>query len=248
MKHIRNLYRLLDLLFPHHCVNCNGSGYLLCPDCQSAIQPITPPFCRYCGLPLSPSMYDIPCQHCRSAPTIRTHLTGLRAVSLYQTPLDTCIWTLKYKQQRGLAEPLGILLAQAFRRYQLQVDLVIPVPLHKERQQQRGYNQSQLLARVCARELALPLECNGLTRIRATPAQISLAAKQRYQNVRGAFHYESASATPAVFNRRILIIDDVSTTGSTLAACANPLWRAGAREVWGLVLARPWKQALKRNS
>lgn len=245
MKHIRKLYPLLDLLFPRHCVSCNSSGYLLCPDCQSAIQPITPPFCMYCGLPISPS---ISCQHCRSVPTIRTHLTGLRTAGLYQTPLDTCIWHLKYKQQRALAEPLGRLLAQAFRRYQLQVDLVMPVPLHKERQQQRGYNQSQLLAKVCAQELALPLETNGLTRIRATPAQITLVAKQRYQNVQGAFHYESTSATPTVFNRRILIIDDVSTTGSTLAACANPLWRAGAREVWGLVLARPWKQALKRTS
>ena len=242
---IHNLYSLLDLLFPRHCVSCNCSGYLLCPDCQTAIQPIMPPFCLHCGLPLSSSMYSMQCQPCRSVPTIRTHLTGLRAVGLYETPLDTCIWTLKYKQQRGLAEPLGMLLAQAFRRYQLKVDLVIPVPLHKERQQQRGDNQSLLLAKVCARELALPIATDGLTRIRATPAQISLAAEQRYQNVQGAFHYEPSSATPTVLNRRILIIDDVSTTGSTLAACANPLWRAGAREVWGLVLARPWKQALR---
>ncbi len=102
---------------------------------------------------------------------------------------------MKYDGNIRLAVPLGLLLAQAFRRYGLQADLLIPVPLHSERQQQRGFNHASLLAEVC-----------------------------------------SSSAKSVLSGRRILIIDDVSTTSATLEACATPLFEAGAKEIWGLVL------------
>jgi len=129
-------------------------------------------------------------------------------------------------------------LAQAFRRYGLQADLLIPVPLHSERQQQRGFNHASLLAEVCSTNVGIPMYDNILIRHRATVAQVDLHPRERYQNVAGAFVC-SSSAKSVLNGRRILIIDDVSTTSATLEACATPLFAAGAKEVWGLVLARP---------
>lgn len=163
----------------------------------------------------------------------------LRVVGSYQGSLRLCIHALKYNGQTHLAEPLGTLLAEAYRGYGLQADLLMPVPLHKEREQQRGYNQTVLLARQCATELGIPLREDILLRTRATAAQAELKAWERQQNVAGAFACHSQFTTGALFGRTILVIDDVCTTGSTLEACAAPLFAAGARSVCGLVVARP---------
>ena len=111
--------------------------------------------------------------------------------------------------------------------------------LHSERQQQRGYNHAYLLAEVFAAQVGIPLRDDVLVRHRATLAQVGLKSGERQQNVAGAFACTPLFATGALFGRRILLIDDVSTTGATLEACAAPLFSAGASAVWGLVLARP---------
>jgi len=176
------------------------------------------------------------CKNCQYRPP---KLSGQRAVSLYQEPLRGCIHGLKYDGNTRLAEPLGLLLAQAYRRYSLQADMLIPVPLHSERQQQRGFNHASLLAEVCSANLGVPMNDSILVRHRATVAQVDLHPRERYQNVAGAFACTSGSASGALYGRRIVIIDDVSTTSATLEACATPLFAAGAKEIWGLVLARP---------
>jgi ComF family protein len=206
---------------------------MLCPDCLKAIPPLLPPFCQHCG---SPSVMTGMCQSCRYHPP---HLHGLRAVSIYQEPLRSYIHALKYDGKTRLAEPLGQLLAQAYTRYGFQVDAIISVPLHPERQQQRGYNHAELLAEVCSSLVGVPLYSDMVQRQRATPAQVGLAANQRYQNMAGAFLCTPAFASGTLSGRRILIIDDVCTTGATLEACAAPLYAAGAAAVLGLVLARP---------
>ncbi len=131
------------------------------------------------------------------------------------------------------------MLAQAYIRNGFQVDTIIAVPLHPERQRQRGYNHAQLLAEACASLVGVPLSNNIVQRLRATPAQVGLSASQRLQNMAGAFACTPAFATGALRGRRILIIDDVCTTGATIEACAAPLYAAGAAAVLGLVLARP---------
>jgi ComF family protein len=176
---------------------------------------------------------------CKNCQYHHPNLSGQRAVSLYQEPLRGCIHGLKYDGNTRLAEPLGLLLAQAYRRYGLQADMLIPVPLHSERQQQRGYNHASLLAEVCSANLGVPMNDSILVRHRATVAQVDLHPRERYQNVAGAFACTSGSARDALYGRRIVIIDDVSTTSATLEACATPLFAAGAKEIWGLVLARP---------
>src|SRR5262249_28851561 len=121
----------------------------------------------------------------------------------------------------------------------IQADIIMPVPLHPDRLEQRGYNQAYLLARACAQTLRVPLNTSFLQRRCATQAQAQLPVHERYANVAEAFCCSASVATKSLVKRRIIIIDDVCTTGATLEACAAPLFAAGASEVWGLVLARP---------
>jgi ComF family protein len=234
MQHTyHRLQHVLDLLFPPRCVLCKRGGHVLCPSCLSTIQPLHPPLCPHCGTQLS---HNAPCRNCQYG---MVQLSMLRTFGSYEGPLRTCIHELKYNGHKRLAKPLGSLLTQAYRGYNLQADLIIPVPLHREREHQRGYNQTVLLARQCAMELGIPLREDILLRHRATAAQAGLKARERRHNVVGAFACHPLFTTGALSGRTILMIDDVCTTGSTLEACATPLFAAGARRVCGLVLARP---------
>jgi len=176
------------------------------------------------------------CRKCHYRPH---GLSGLFAVCNYEGPLRSCIHALKYDGNLRLAEPLGTLLGQSFSQYGLQADAIIPVPLHRDRQHQRGYNHAQLLAEVCATFVHVPFHEYMLARHRATLPRVGLSVRERYLNIAGAFQCTPAYATGALYGRSIIIIDDVSTTGATLRECAAPLFAAGAKEVRGLVLALP---------
>ncbi|GAC1389236.1 MAG: hypothetical protein NVS4B11_18870 [Ktedonobacteraceae bacterium] len=164
-------------------------------------------------------------------------LQGLVAVNVYQEPLRHCIHALKYDGVIRLAEPLGTLLAQTYLNYGMQADMLVSVPLHSKRHKQRGYNHAYLLANVCSSTIGVPLRDDLLVRSRATSAQVGLNAYDRRQNVLGAFYCTAGRATESIYGRRIVIVDDVCTTGATLDACAAALFQAGAASVWGLVLA-----------
>ncbi len=234
------LQRGLDLLFPPRCAGCQRCGHLLCSSCLRTMQPFSTPLCRRCGMPLASVAAS--CAACR-----RDHfrLDGLRFVNLYQGALREAIHALKYVGQKRLAEPLGLLLAQAFSAYGMSIDGLVPLPLHSQRQQQRGYNQSALLARVCARHLKLPCLEDLVIRQRATRTQVGLNVQERLQNVSGAFALAPNVNPCSLTWRRLLLIDDVCTTGASLEACAAPLYAAGVQEVWGLVLGRPGNQTAK---
>jgi ComF family protein len=230
----RSSQQLFDTIFPPRCAGCKRSGTVLCSSCIAKFGPVMPSFCQRCGRAiLEPGMI---CRACNSHPA---GLNGLFAVSGYEEPLRSCIHELKYDGNVRLAEPLGLLLAETFARSSIVTDAIIPVPLHHVRQQQRGYNHAQLLAEVCARQSRVPYHEHMLVRHRATLPQVGLSVQERYQNIAGAFLCTRAYATGALFGRSIVIVDDVATTGATLKACAAPLFAAGAKEVRGLVLARP---------
>ncbi len=226
------MQRLLDLLYPPRCAGCQRSGHVLCLSCLAQIPPLTS-ICQRCGTPLSPGSI---CTYCQSTPL---KLSGLRAVSTYQEPLRSYIHALKYAGNTRLAQPLGMLLVQAYQATGIHADGIVPVPLHSERYRQRGYNHSALLARVCAAHTNLPLFENMLIRHRATRSQVGLKPWEREQNVQGAFSCAPDFANGQLRGRAILLIDDVSTTSFTLEACAAPLFAAGAAAVHALVLARP---------
>ncbi len=153
------------------------------------------------------------------------------SVFAYGGPLADGIRRFKYAARGDLAAPLGALLATAASAYSGRCDRVVPVPLHRTRLVERGFNQAALIARPLSRALGVPLDVRILRRVRPTPPQAGLDAMRRVENVRGAFVARSAEAL------RILVVDDVRTTGSTLAECARSLRDAGASEVCTLSLA-----------
>lgn len=224
----------LDLLFPPHCASCQRGGSLLCTACWQTMQPLTIPFCQHCGVPLSATN-----EVCLACQYQHFHLHGLRCVNSYQGPLRKAIHAFKYDGQQRLAEPLGLLLARAFQHYGMHTDGIIPLPLHPQRQRQRGYNQATLLARVCATYLKVPCLEDLVIRQRATHTQVGLTFHERQENVAGAFTLAPTASSRLTGYHSLLLIDDVSTTGATLGACATPLYAAGVRQVWGLVLGRP---------
>lgn len=228
----------LDLLFPPHCVGCQRSGSLLCRLCWQTMQPLSIPFCQHCGTPLATVQ-----ENCTACAYRRCRLHELRCVNSYQGALRKAIHALKYTGCLRLAEPLGLLLAEAFQQYGMCADGIMPLPLHPSRQQQRGYNQSALLARACATRLKVPYLENLVLRQRDTLPQVSLTSHERLQNVAGAFILAPNARARLSGYRSLLLIDDVSTTGATLEACAAPLYAVGVQQVRGLVLSRPNSQA-----
>jgi ComF family protein len=227
------LQYLLDLIFPPLCGGCRKSGSILCSSCATQFTPIHPPVCQCCNSPLTPGGN---CPNCRYH---RPALTGLRVAYNYKDPLRTCIRSLKYHGNTRIASPLGSLLAKTYQDSNIHADIIIPVPLSRKRLQERGYNQAQLLAQACAQATGVPLNTSLLQRRRETQAQAQLRGHERHSNVAAAFCCSSPIATKSLEKRRVVIVDDVCTTGATLEACATPLFAAGASEVWGLVLARP---------
>ena len=217
-----------DLLFPPKCGGCQTLGNLWCETCRAAVKPIEPPWCEKCGEPFTTSGL---CANCRTYPL---QIEKIRSVALFDGVLREAIHRFKYERLAGLAEPFGEMLAAYWRAGQLAADWLLPVPLHPSRERDRGYNQSELLARSLARRVEVPVSSKGLRRTRATAVQMTLNAAQRRENVADAFAYVEGRLRGA----HVIVIDDVCTTGATLEACAQAVLKAGAESVMGLTLAR----------
>ncbi|MCJ7667929.1 MAG: ComF family protein [Anaerolineae bacterium] len=218
---------LLDFLFPPRCAGCGRLGSWLCPACISEIEFIEPPLCSRCGLP----SVENPCLSCRIEPLA---IDGIRGVGYLRGPLKRAIYQFKYRQKRKMALPLAGLMYQYLLENPLPAELIVPVPLHMDRLRERGYNQAALLARELSERRGLPVEEKSVVRIKETTPQVALKPDERRKNVRGAFRGQGERLK----DRQVLLIDDVSTTGATLDACAEALRERGARSVWALVLAR----------
>jgi ComF family protein len=149
-------------------------------------------------------------------------------------PLRSAIHHLKYRNNKTISSILGKILFDTYRHSMPSVDVIVPVPLHRAKLGERGYNQSELLARELGSFARLPLNTDTLQRTRNTASQMELGAQERHDNVAGAF----SCRNERLANRRVLLVDDVCTTGSTLDACAAALKKAGSASVMGLAIAK----------
>jgi len=220
---------VLDLLYPPRCVHCASTEDWFCQDCLKQIALITPPVCQRCGTPMSGSQ----CKECAHNPLHA--IDGIRSASYFEdNPIRSAIHFLKYRDHKAVAAALGQILAEACRTYQLQADVIVPVPLHPSRYKERGYNQSELLVKELASILSLPVDTKTLQRTRVTKSQMTLGISERHENVKEAF----ACRDETLAGKKLLLIDDVCTTGSTLDAGAAALKASGVTTVWGLTLAR----------
>lgn len=226
---------LLDLLFPPRCVACHRAGALVCAACAQAVLPVGPVICARCGRPQSQPVAR--CEQCQQVTA--DPLSRVRIAALHASPLREMIHAFKYEQQPELAALLARYLVALMQTLPWSttfpsVDGVVPVPLYSARHQERGYNQAELLASAFCASVQLPLCAAWLVRQRSTPSQVGLTAVERRRNVEDAF-----IATHAVSGKRLLLIDDLYTTGATMRACAQAALDAGAVAVYGLALACP---------
>ncbi len=220
----------VELLLPPTCVGCGARGAHFCPRCVRRIRYIRPPYCLRCGQPLTEGNL---CHRCQRG--YLQYLDRARAMATFSSPLREAIHHFKYRSHLRVGAILGELMAYRLRRDSLRNFVLIPVPLHQERERARGYNQAALLARYIAQQLDLPVWETALLRVRKTQPQVNLHLHERMANVRNAF---AVAPHADVRGRSILLIDDVMTTGSTLEACAHALKQAGATHVAAYVLAR----------
>lgn len=205
---------------------------LLCPDCARLLTARQGGYCPHCALFFAdPAAPIYPCQTCRTTPPAWTQAAFHSA---YTGTLKELIHHFKFGHNLGLLSILGDLTHQAWIKHDLpRPDLLLPVPLHPARLQQRGFNQSAELARILSRQINVPLNTKVLHKIRNTAPQSSLGRAERLRNVHDAFQVRTSLA-----GLRVVLLDDVLTTGSTLRACAKVCKDAGAAQVDVLVLGR----------
>ena len=220
--------QLLDLVLPPRCVECRRLGVWLCSECMNCVPRVESPICARCGGAVTTDEW---CVRCRTLPL---QIDSIRSVVYFEGALRKAVHLFKYEGRTVLAEPMGDLMARYWMEHSVPVDIVVPVPLHKSRLRERGYNQAALLAREMVRRTGLAMEEQVLVRRRATAAQIELDSKQRKENVRAAFRCTSDKLT----GKHVLLVDDVCTTGATLEACSVALYEGGAHKVQALTLAR----------
>jgi ComF family protein len=238
---------LLTALLAPSCAVCSAlldeplSG-CVCVSCWRSVLPITPPICDRCGDPLA-RLSQSPISNlqsltrsalCEPCCASLSAVSRVRAIGEYEGTLREVIHALKYSGRISLARPLAERMRQRGRYLLDEVDYVVPVPLHWRREYQRGFNQAHEISR----HLGPPV-VKALRRRHATRAQVELPADQRRANVAGAFAIrKSRFRDPAIRGKTVLLVDDVSTTGATLEACAHVLKERGASAVFALTAAR----------
>jgi competence protein ComFC len=220
---------LLDLIFPVQCLSCGLEGKYLCLTCQLHLKRCEIQICPVCG---KRSVFGLTHQNCCS----KFSLDGLISAVPYNEPLTRkLVEHLKYQFIKDVALSLADVISEEVRNLEVvnyfQQFVIVPLPLHTTRLRWRGFNQAELIAEYISQNLSIPIEKDILTRSKKTKVQAELNDEDRIHNVKQAFTAQPNSL-------RIILIDDVSTTRSTLSQACVALKSAGAKEVWGIVFAQ----------
>jgi ComF family protein len=235
----RTLHWFLDLIFPPVCPVCQSlfdsrrKDRVICSACRKAIRFVTPPLCPRCGLPYPGGRAHL----CAACLKERRYFASHRTAALYDGALKEMIHRFKYQGVFPLTQVLGDLLEPVLKaiRREHRVDVLIPVPLHIRRLRERGFNQALLLVKELSKRSGIPYQERVLAKIRETPEQISLKKRERAKNVKGVFEVTDQGA---IKGKRVVLVDDVYTTGATVNECSRALLQAGAKQVAVLTVAR----------
>ena len=227
------LYRLtwsaLDLMFPPVCGGCGKTGSRWCSDCQSRVPRINRPYCEICGIPTRKGA-DI-CERCKANPPA---YRKMRSWAVFDSPVQNALHTLKYRRNISLGDSIALSMMDFMQSLAWEIDMLVPAPLGGERFRERGYNQVALVARPLAYEMEWEYAPEALQKVRETRSQVGLTVLERRENVSKAYQADRGR----VNRKTVLLMDDVSTTGSTISSCTEALLAAGAREVYALTMAR----------
>ena len=244
---------LVSIIFAAGCRICDGllpdsRRVPICGECLSSFERIPSVICEICGRPLPGlTREEAQLQLCPACLDKTYAFDRARSFAIYQDSLVKAILLLKFEQM----EPLGAWFAERLTELvqaepdKLAADVVVPVPLHRDREKERGYNQAALISKPLAKCLSVPHKAVLLMRTRARPDKRILSLEERWESVRGAFATRPGSQ---VDNLRVLLVDDVLTTGATLDACSRALREAGAKSVIGLTVARAVRNPLPSSA
>jgi ComF family protein len=247
---------LTSILFPAPCGLCGeilteASRIPICRSCLDQLVPWNVPLCPRCGRPFVSAVAVADVEHplCHGCRREMYDFDFARSYGPYNSTMAGAIVMLKYERVMPLARLFAerLLLLVRENAEQFNADVVIPVPLHPARQRERGYNQAELIARALARRLKLPCRSHPLVRTRMRPEKRRLTVRERWQSVRNAFDLREGTQVDKL---RVLLVDDVLTTGATLDACSRALREAGAAYVAAITVARamPRSQGLEAQS
>jgi len=227
---------LLDLLFPKFCISCGKDGSYLCQNCFSLIDILERQYCPFCSRPKI-VIDGKTCNFCNRSKS----LNGLYCAASYNNFIvKKLINQFKYEPYiKELSKPLSSLIVthlinldkvENFQDY-----ILVPIPLHKKKLKKRGFNQASEIAKELSENLKIPVFNDALIKTKQTPAQVNLKKEEREENIKGVFLCQKPEL---VMGKKILLIDDIFTTGSTMEQCARLLKEAGAKVVWGIIVAR----------
>ncbi len=226
-KTYHSLWSGLDLLFPPECGGCGAKGSRWCLECQGRVKILEGVLCDVCGLPQEKN------GTCESCLADRPHYRSLRAWTAFEDPVRSALHKLKYRRDFSMGDAIAAAMLPFVEKLDWKADLVVPVPLGRHRRRERGYNQVAMIAKPLAMGLGVTYSPRALMRRKETRSQVGLSREERKHNVHSAFQ-----AASGVRGKIILIIDDVSTTGSTLSSGAEAFYESGARDVFALTVAR----------
>lgn len=233
--YLKNIYNyILDIIFPINCLGCNQEGEWVCQKCLEKILIETVSFCPHCH---GRSTMGEFCQKCQ----VTSIMNGIIVACSYENKLlQKIISHFKYKYITDLKNYLAEFLIKKLSSTSLELldFIIIPIPLHKKKLKYRGFNQAELLAQALSDNLKIPIYSDIIKRIKNTSSQAQLSPLKRRKNIKNAFMVNEGLSNNFLLNKRVLLVDDVCTTSSTLEECARKLSTLNPKEIWGLVLAR----------
>lgn len=234
-------HAFLDLFYPRSCLHCNRNlnnsfEFYICNDCKKQVSYISDTQCTRCGATLGPHTRVTAKKGCMVCKGRSFHLDTTTSITYYEGVIRTLIHTFKYARQTFLSNLLYDIMLQDKKLYEIipNIDIIVPVPLYWLKKMHRGFNQSELLSRGIRRHFLKPLSINNLCRIKNTASQTQLSKSQRQINIDNAFFVKYPELLKG---KKILLVDDVLTTGVTALECSRKLKEAGAKSIHLLILA-----------